>query len=61
MEHPGFNKVASTISKEEGVSAEDAAAILASSSRHASEKAKEHNPHVTRVEVHVHHHIHHEG
>jgi hypothetical protein len=61
MEHPGFDKVKNRIAEKEGISAEHAAAILASSSRHASEKAKEHNPHVKRVEVHVHHHIHHEG
>jgi hypothetical protein len=59
MEHPGFEKTKNRIAKEEGIPEDRAAAILASSSRHASEKAKEHNPHLKRVEVHVHHHIHH--
>lgn len=58
MEHPGFSAVQHKIAAKEGISEDRAAAILASSSRHASEHAKEHNPHLRRVEVHVHQHAH---
>jgi hypothetical protein len=47
--HPGFQKVASNISKRMGVSKERASAILAASSRHASGKAKRANPRLKRV------------
>ena len=47
--HPGFKAVAKKIQKSEGVSARAAAAILAASSRHASEKAKAKNPRLNKV------------
>lgn len=47
--HPGFNKVASRISKREGVSKDRARAILAASSRRASSAAKRKNPRLKRV------------
>ncbi len=47
--HPGFARVQSNISKKMGVSMERAGAILASSSRHASAKAKRANPRLKRV------------
>jgi hypothetical protein len=49
MNHPGFQKVASSISKRMGVSKERASAILAASSRNASAKAKRKNPALKRV------------
>lgn len=47
--HPGFAAVTKKISAKEGVSQKAAAAILASSSRHASKAAKEHNPNLKKV------------
>lgn len=47
--HPGFKAVASKIAKKEGVSKDTAAAELASSSRHASKKAKKENPRLKKV------------
>lgn len=47
--HPGFKKVASKIASKEGVSEKEADAILASSSRKASAKAKKANPRLKRV------------
>ncbi len=47
--HPGFKRVQSSIAKRMGVSQERAGAILASSSRHASAKAKRANPKLKKV------------
>ena len=47
--HPGFKKVAQGIAAKEGVSKDAAGAILASSSRKASRKAKRKNPRLKRV------------
>lgn len=47
--HPGFSAVASRIAKKEGVSKASARAILASSTRNASRKAKHKNPALRRV------------
>lgn len=47
--HPGFAKVAEKISKKEGVSKTSADAILASSSRKASPKAKAANKNLKKV------------
>lgn len=47
--HPGFDKVADEIADKEGVSKEDASAILAASSRNASAKAKKANPNLNKV------------
>ncbi len=47
--HPGFEKVASDIAKEQGVSKEQASAILAASTRKASKSAKRKNPRLKRV------------
>lgn len=47
--HPGFNAVANKIAKKEGVSPSAARAILASSSRKASPKAKASNPALKKV------------
>ena len=47
--HPGFKKVASKIAKSRGISEERASAILASSSRKASKKAKKKNPRLKKV------------
>lgn len=47
--HPGFKAVAKQIAKKEGVSVKRASAILASSSRHASEAAKRKNPRLRKV------------
>lgn len=47
--HPGFKKVASSIARKEGISQEEASAILASRSRHASASAKRKNPRLKRV------------
>lgn len=49
MKHPGFAKVASDISKRQGISKQRASAILASSSRKASAKAKRSNSRLKRV------------
>lgn len=47
--HPGFASVQNKIAKEEGVSKDRAGAILASSSRGASKKAKKANPRLKKV------------
>lgn len=47
--HPGFNKVANSIARKEGVSKEAASAILASAARKASPAAKRANPRLNRV------------
>lgn len=47
--HPGFGAVASRIAKSEGVSADRARAILASSTRKASPAAKKANPRLKSV------------
>jgi hypothetical protein len=47
--HPGFKKVASDISKREGISKERASAILASSTRKSSDSAKRKNSRLKRV------------
>lgn len=47
--HPGFKKVQSQIAKKSGVSQKAAGAILASSSRKASAKAKRKNPRLRKV------------
>jgi hypothetical protein len=47
--HPGFKAEQAKIAAKEGVSEERAGAILASSSRHASAKAKEKNPRLNKV------------
>jgi hypothetical protein len=47
--HPGFAKVASGIAKRQGISAQAAGAILASSTRNASAAAKRKNPRLKRV------------
>lgn len=44
-----FKSVVRRISKKEGIPAKNAAAILANSSRNASEKAKRANPKLRRV------------
>lgn len=47
--HPGFQHVEDKIAKQEGVSKKSAGAILASSTRKASAKAKAKNPKLSRV------------
>lgn len=47
--HPGFKSVQNKIAKSEGVSEKAAGAILASSTRKASAKAKKANPNLKRV------------
>jgi hypothetical protein len=47
--HPGFEAVAAKIAKQQGISPENAGAILAASSRGASKKAKKANPRLKRV------------
>jgi len=47
--HPGFKSVAQKISQEQGIPLENANAILASSSRNASKKAKAKNPNLNKV------------
>ena len=47
--HPGFRKVQDQIARKQGISQERAGAILASSSRKASAKAKRKNPRLKRV------------
>lgn len=49
MKHPGFAKVAAGIARKQGISRDAAAAILASSARKASARAKRRNPHLKRV------------
>ncbi len=47
--HPGFKAVQGRIAKKMGISSERAGAILASSSRHASAKAKRANPRLRKI------------
>lgn len=47
--HPGFKAVQAKIAKKEGVSEKAAGAILASSTRNASAKAKKANPKLKKV------------
>lgn len=47
--HPGFKKVAASIAKKAGVSKKEAGAMLASSTRKASKKAKKKNPRLKKV------------
>jgi len=47
--HPGFKKVQSNIAAKQGISKKRAGAILAASSRNASNKAKKANPRLKRV------------
>jgi hypothetical protein len=47
--HPGFKAVQGKIAKKEGISEKAAGAILASSSRKASSKAKKANPNLKKV------------
>lgn len=47
--HPGFKAVQNKIARKQGVSKEQAGAILAHSSRNASASAKKHNPNLRKV------------
>lgn len=47
--HPGFKAVSKSIAKKNGISEEQADAILAKSTRKASAKAKKANPRLKRV------------
>ena len=47
--HPGFKKAQASIAKKQGISQNAAGAILASSARKASAKAKRKNPRLKRV------------
>lgn len=47
--HPGFKAVANSISHKEHISKKSANAILANANRHASAKAKKHNPRLNKV------------
>jgi len=47
--HPGFKKAQSNIAKKQGISQKAAGAILASSARKSSAKAKRANPRLKRV------------
>lgn len=47
--HPGFNTVADQIAQKQGVSKDEAAAMLAASTRGASPAAKKANPRLKRV------------
>lgn len=47
--HPGFKAVQNKVAKEEGVSKEQAGAIVAAASRGASKKAKAANPALKKV------------
>jgi hypothetical protein len=47
--HPGFKKVQSGIAKREGVSEDEAGAMLASKTRNASPAAKAANPNLKKV------------
>ena len=49
MKHPGFKAAQAAIERKQGVSKESAGAILASGARHASAKAKAHNPRLRKV------------
>ena len=51
--HPGFQGAASSISAKEGVSKGAADRILGYAKAHASEKAKQANPHLTNTPHHV--------
>lgn len=48
-EHPGFKSVQRRIASQKGISQKEAGAILASSTRKASAKAKRANPRLNRV------------
>lgn len=48
-EHPGFQKVAGSIARREGVSRARAGAILAAATRRASPAARRANPRLGRV------------
>jgi hypothetical protein len=47
--HPGFHKVQEEIAEKEHIPMENAGAILANSTRHASKAAKQANPRLNRV------------
>lgn len=47
--HPGFKAVQKSIARKEGVSMKAAGAILAASTRNASQAAKRANPRLKRV------------
>jgi len=47
--HPGFKAVQNKIARKQGISKRAAGAILASSSRKASAKAKKRNPRLKKV------------
>lgn len=47
--HPGFSYVQADIARKQGISKKHAGAILASSSRKASAKAKRKNPRLRKV------------
>jgi len=47
--HPGFQKVAASISRRSGVGMKRAGAILGAATRRASKKAKAKNPRLKRV------------
>lgn len=47
--HPGFKAVQKSIAKKQGISEKSAGAILASSTRKASAKAKKANPRLNKV------------
>jgi hypothetical protein len=49
VKHPGFKSVQKKIARQQGVSMDAAGAILASSARNASAKAKRANPRLKRV------------
>jgi hypothetical protein len=49
VKHPGFKAVQNKIAKKQGISKKAAGAILASSSRNASTKAKKLNPNLKKV------------
>lgn len=47
--HPGFKAVQKKIAKKEGMSEEEAGAVLASSTRKAGKAARKANPRLNRV------------
>jgi hypothetical protein len=47
--HPGFKAIQGKIARNEGISQDEAAAILAARSRNASKAAKKKNPRLKRV------------
>lgn len=47
--HPGFKSVQAGIARRQGISKDAAGAILANVTRHASAKAKKHNPKLKKV------------